>query len=291
MDVPLKKLRRGELSIRKALSTHAQGEHHSLFKGSGLEFDDIRPYQYGDDTRSIHWAASSKGLDTYVKTFKEGREQTVFFLLDVSASQLLGQGHQKLSLARAVSGTLLLSASHEASQVGLMLCSDQPEAVFKARKGEKYGLRLLAEIYAHQAQHKGTDLSACLKKTLTLLKRTSLLVIVSDFIDEGYSSLMASAARRHDLILLHVHNLYEQQMPFMGILPFCEIETGKRRWMNTRSSFFQGNLKKRLHRRISELQTFARTHHADYVSLGAEEDYLQSLVELFRRRKRRRHGW
>ena len=148
MEHIISKLRKYEIQIRKALNSRMQGDFHSIFKGTGLEFDGVREYQYGDDPRTIDWNVSAKGNGTFVKTFKEEKEQTVYFLLDVSASQEIGNpGAQKMDIGKEVCGVLTLSAIKEQNKVGLVCFSDQKEAYMKSGKGSKHGYAILNELY------------------------------------------------------------------------------------------------------------------------------------------------
>ena len=182
-----------------------QGDFHSVFKGSGLEFDDVRLYQYGDDVRSINWNVSAKGHGTFVKTYKEEKEQTVCFLVDVSASQELGNpGRQKIDIVKEICGVLSFSAIQEHSQVGLICFSDQKERYVKPGKGEKHAFRLFSDLLTLKPQSLRTDVGRSILYTLNLLKRKSVVIMISDFIDEGYEHHLKALASRHDLVVIHV---------------------------------------------------------------------------------------
>ena len=291
MEEVFKKLIRGEIKIRKSLHSHLQGERRSLFKGSGLEFDDVRPYQYGDDVRSIHWSVSSKGQGVYVKTFKEEKEQTVFFLVDVSASQHIGQNNkQKINLAREVCGTLLLSAIHDSSQVGMLLFSNEVERLIKPKKGIQHAHKLIRELYRDSVKSPRTHIAVALQQVLQLFKRSIVLIVLSDFIDQAYEKPLKGVAHRHDLILLHLQSPQEQHFPSLGLLPFQEPETRQTRWFNTQSKHFRQQIESTHKQRRQMLEALSMKYGTDYVNLSTEEDYLVKLVDLFRRRNRRRHG-
>ena len=291
MSEVFNKLARGAIKIRKALETHMQGEQRALFKGSGLAFDDVRPYQYGDDVRRIHWSVSSKGHGVYVKTFREEREQVVFFLVDVSASQQIGTGkQQKINLAREVCGTLMLSAIHDSSQVGMLLFSDEVEHLIKPKKGIYHAHRLIHSLYQGPIQSDRTQIAKALRHTIRLFRRSIVLIVISDFIDHGYMSLMKDAAARYDLILLHLQSAQEARVPQLGILPFYEPETRQVRWCNTRSHSFRRQFEDAHQDRIEVLRSLARAYRSDYLQLSLGEDYLPRLIDLFRQRNLRRCG-
>ncbi|MEM9857232.1 MAG: DUF58 domain-containing protein, partial [Bacteroidota bacterium] len=156
----VKKLRKYEIQIRKAINSQMQGDFHSIFKGSGLEFDDVRAYQYGDDIRTIDWNVSAKGHGTFVKTFKEEKEQTVLFVLDVSGSQEIGSpGSQKLDIGKEICGVLALSAVKEASQVGMISFSDQKEKYVKPAKGPKQAYEIINSLVELKPLSNKTDLA------------------------------------------------------------------------------------------------------------------------------------
>ncbi|MEM6299577.1 MAG: DUF58 domain-containing protein, partial [Bacteroidota bacterium] len=183
----ISELRRYEIRIRKAVNTQMHGDFHSVFKGSGLEFDDIRQYQYGDDVRSVNWNVSAKGVGTYLNTYKEEKEQSVFFVLDVSASQKIGKkDQQKLDVANKICGILTLSALREDSSVGFLAFSDQKETYIRPNKGNKHGYQIINRMFSLNPESRKTDLKKALGLTLSTIRRKSIIILISDFIDEGY---------------------------------------------------------------------------------------------------------
>ena len=285
MQEVLKKLVRYEIKIRKALQTHTQGGHRSLFRGSGLTFDDVRAYQYGDDVRTIHWMVSSKGHGLFVKTFHEEKEQTVFFIVDISASQQVGgRSTKKLDTAREVCATLALSALEEGSQAGLLLFSNQKEGLVRPRKGRAHIHPILHTLYHTQPTSLETNLSLGLKQGLELIKRTSIFVVISDFFDQHYTDLLRAMAHKHDVILAHIHTRYEQRFPQLGILPFRDPETGKTRWIHANYTF-QKKLQHKWTETQNHLRETATRYGASYVHLSTEEDIVTPLIKLFEQRK------
>lgn len=285
----VKKLRKYQIQIRKAINDHMHGDFHSVFKGSGLEFDDVRMYQYGDDVRTIDWNVSAKGHGTFVKTFKEEKEQTVFFLIDVSASQEIGNpGQQKLDIAKEICGVLSLSAVQEQSQVGLICFSDTKEKYVKPGKGEKHALRFVADLLDLKPKSLKTNISKSIIYALNLIKRKSVLIMISDFIDEGYGHNLKALAARHDLVVIHISDKRETQLPRLGIVPLLDKETKKTIWTNTSSSGFRSQLKKTFEGNSEILEQFCRKHRANYVNIYTDEDYVSKLIKLFRVRNKSR---
>lgn len=285
----IKKLRKYEIFIRKAITTQMQGDFHSVFKGSGITFDDVRAYQYGDDIRSIDWNASAKGHGTFVKTFKEEREQVVHFLLDVSGSQEIGDmGHQKVDIGKEICGVLTLAAIKEASQVGLLCFSDRKEKYVKPGKGQQHAYQILSGLYELKATSRKTDLNAAMLYLLNIVKRRSMVIFISDFIDENYIHNLKALARKHDLIVVHLSDKRETRMPDLGILPVYDKESGKTRWVNSSSMSFRKRIKNTYARNKTILEDFCRKQQANYLSIDTGEDYVPKLIDLFKVRNRRK---
>lgn len=283
----IKKLRRYEIRIRKAINSQMQGDFHSIFKGSGLEFDDVRPYQWGDDVRSIDWRVTSKGHGTFMKTFIEEKEQTIFFLLDVSASQEIGKSkRQKIDLAREVTSVLSLAAIKEGSKVGVLSYSDQVEDYIKPGKSIKHAYEIMNRLFSLKPKSKKTNLDAAIKYTLNLLNKKSIIFIISDFIDEGFTHSMRGLARKHDLVAIHVSDKSEEAMPYLGIVPLLEKESGKTVWLNTSSSEFKNTIEKTHGKNKESLADFCKRNDVNYTSIGTEDDYAPQLIRLFRHRNR-----
>ncbi len=239
----LKKLRKYEIAIRKAITTQMQGDFHSVFKGSGITFDDVRPYQYGDDIRSIDWNATAKGHEVYVKTYREEREQVVYLVLDVSASQEIGnQGSQKVDIGKEISGVLALSAIKEGSQVGMFCFSEHKEVYVKPSKGDKHAYQIISKLYNLQPTSTRTNLHHAIRYLLNIIKRRSIVIFISDFIDEGYDDSLRALARKHDLIVVHLSDRRETQLPSLGIVPVYDKESRKTLWVNSSSSFFRNRI-------------------------------------------------
>ncbi len=274
-----------EIRIRKAINTQMHGNFSSIFKGSGLEFSDLRQYHYGDDVRHIDWNTTAKGHGTFVKLFKEEKEQTVFFLLDVSASQLVGKRQQsKLNTLKEVAGVLAFSAMQEAGHIGFCAYSDQIEKFMAPGSGKKHGYKAITEIFKVAPASLGTDLKAGLKFTLGALKRKSLVFVLSDFIDENYKDLLRALALKHDLVVIHLQDTLEVQLPKMGIVPVFDPERRLTTWVNTSSSSFREQLKENV-TDLSELKNLCKQWQADYATIRSGEDFVPTLVKLFNVRK------
>ena len=285
----IKKLRKYQIEIRKAINNLMQGDFNSVFKGTGLEFDDVRAYQYGDDVRIIHWNVSAKGHGTFVKTFREEKEQTVFFLVDVSASQDIGNpGKKKIEVAREICGVLALSAVHEQSQVGLICYSDQKERYIRPGKGERHIYRFIAELFRLQPVSLKTNMSAAIRYTLDRLKRKSVVIMISDFIDQDYEHDLKALARKHDLVVIHLSDRRETNLPRLGIVPLIDRESQRTVWFNTSSPAFRRQLHRNFEEKRHALETLCFRQQANYLHLYADEDYVPRLIRLFKVRNKAR---
>ena len=281
----LNKLNKYEIKIRKAVNSLSHGNFHSVFKGSGLEFADLRSYQYGDDIRSIDWNSTAKGHDTYVKIFKEEKEQTVFLMVDVSASQETGiLNKQKIDVAKEIGGVLALSAIKEASHVGLYCFTDQKELYIKPKKSIHNEYRVISELFKLKPLSTKTNLSGAITFALNLIKRRSVIILISDFIDTNYENHLKALARKHDLVVIHLYDDREVHLPSLGIIPVLDKETKRTHWVNTSSSIFRKNLRDAFENNRSNLATICRQNNANYIDIESKEDFVHRLIQLFRSR-------
>ena len=285
MEELLKKLRKYEIRIRKAINWQMQGDFHSIFKGSGLEFDDVRAYQYGDDVRIIDWKVSAKGHGTFIKVFKEEREQLVYFLIDVSASQEIGRSQrQKIEVAKEVCGVLALSAVKEAGQVGLIAYSDQNELYIKPSKGIRHAYEVITRLFSLKPASPRTNLSAALLFTLRLLRRRSVVIVLSDFIDTGWEHNLKALARKHDLVALQLGDSRERKIPRLGLIPLLDKESGKTIWANTSRGFFRKKMERQYNENKEHLQQLCAKFGADYLYIDTADDFVTQLITLFKKR-------
>jgi uncharacterized protein (DUF58 family) len=283
----LKKLRKYEIQIRKAINSHMHGDFHSVFKGTGLEFDDVRPYQWGDDVRTIHWNVSAKGHGTFVKTYREEKEQTVFFMLDVSASEDIGSaGRTKADIGREICGVLSLAAVKESSHVGLICFSDIKERYMKPVKGHSQAYEIIAALASLSPKSMKTNLSSAILFALNVIKRRSVIILISDFIDDGYLNNLKALAKRHDLVMIQITDKRETKLPALGIVPVQDKETQKTLWINTSFGDFRKKISDAHNLRMQELTTFSRRHQINFISLDTDDDYVPQLLKLFKVRNK-----
>jgi uncharacterized protein (DUF58 family) len=264
-----------------------QGDFHSVFKGTGLEFDDVRAYQYGDDVRAIDWNVSAKGHGVFIKTYKEEKEQSVFLILDVSASQAIGTaGHQKINVGKEICGVLALAAARQTSQIGMLCISDQKEKYIKPGRGTDHAYNLIKALFELTPASDQTDLAGGIKMALGLIKRRSLILLISDFIDQDYEREMSMLARKHDLIVIQLIDKRETEFPPMGIIPLLDKETGRTLWVNTSSEEFQRTYLNTYAQNQEKIAKICRKNKANYLTIYTKEDYVLQLVNLFRLRNK-----
>lgn len=287
MNELFSKLRKYEIMIRKVANNHLQGEYQSLFKGSGLEFDDLRPYQYGDDIRTIEWKVSAKGHGTFVKTFREDKEQSVFFLLDISGSQDIGQpGNKKIDQGKIIAGVLTLAAVFDGSQVGLISYSDQREKLILPSKGSKQGVKMIRGIFDHENNSLKTDLNSMFMFALNLIKKRAVIVIISDFIDEGYERPFRALAERHDVVAIQLTDPRESALPSLGIIPVYDKEKGKTTWVNTAFGSFSKKIADTFTSERENLKDICKKNQINYLSIDTTQDIVGPLFELFKYRNK-----
>lgn len=287
MNQLLKKLRKYEIMIRKVANNHLQGDYQSIFKGAGLEFDDLRPYQYGDDVRTIEWKVSAKGHGTFVKTFKEDKDQSVYFLLDISGSQEIGdERRKKIDLGKEIAGVLTLAAIHEGSQVGLITFSDQTEKVILPGKGPRQGVKVIKGIFNHQNKSIKTNLTEMFTFALNLIKKRSIIIVISDFIDENYQKPFKAMAEKHDVVAIQVTDPRESALPSLGIIPIYDKEEGKTTWVNTAFGSFSKKMADTFTDERRSLRTLCNKNQINYLPIDTREDIVLPLIELFKYRNK-----
>ncbi len=288
MNQLLKKLRKYEIMIRKVANNHLQGDYQSIFKGAGLEFDDLRPYQYGDDVRTIEWKVSAKGHGTFVKTFKEDKDQSVYFLLDISGSQDIGEvGRKKIDTGKEIAGVLTLAAIFEGSQVGLISYSNQKEKILLPGKGPKQGVKVIQGIFSHKNKSYKTNLKEMFNFALNLIKKRSIIIVISDFIDEEYERPFKALAEKHDLIAIQVTDPRESLLPSLGIIPIYDKEEGYTTWVNTAFGSFSKKLSEAFTVERDQLKEICKKNQINYLGISTREDIVLPLIELFKHRNKK----
>ncbi len=283
----LKKVRKYEIKIRKAINLNLQGSYNSIFKGTGLDFDDLRPYNYGDDVRTINWNISAKQNSIYINTYKEEKEQSIFFLIDVSKSQEIGNKEvNKINISKEICSVLTLSAIRENNQVGLICFSDIKEKYIKPSKGISHGYSIIKNLYNLKTKSKNTDLNKLINFSMNAIKKKSIIILISDFLDKDYMKNLISMSKKHDLILIQVFDSQEIKSSNLGIIPIHENESNTNLWINTSSKDFQKTLDKTFKLNEEKIYNESKKSGINYLKINTNEDYIPSLIKLFRIRNR-----
>jgi uncharacterized protein (DUF58 family) len=284
----LKQVRRIEISTRGLVNEVFSGEYHSVFKGRGMNFAEVREYQYGDDIRSIDWNVTARAGAPFVKIFEEERELTVMLVVDVSASGEFGsRGRWKGEVAVEICALLAFSAIKNNDKVGLIIVSDRIEKFVPPRKGRKHVLRVLRELLFHEPEGRGTDLTVALEYLNHVQRKKAVTFLVSDFQDEGFDRALAVAGRRHDLIAVRLGDRRERTLPPLGYLELEDPETGDRVVVNTSDETFRSNFERQVAERAAGLDRALRKSKVDVIDIETGEPYVKPLMRFFQDRARR----
>jgi len=280
-------VRRIEITTRHLVRDIVAGEYSAAFRGRGVEFAEVREYQPGDDVRTIDWNVTARLGSAYVKRFLEERELSVLFVVDYSASGAFGTRQRtKRALAVEVCSVIALAAARSNDRVGAAFFTDRLERYVPPRKGRRQVLRVISELLAYQPAGRGTDLAASLRALEPLLRRRSVIFVVSDFLSPGWPPILGRLARRHDLIAVHVIDPRERELPDVGLVALRDAETGEWGWIDTGSPAVQAHVRTRVSGFDGELERSVRENRADLLRLDAGEPYGEPLIGFFRRRER-----
>lgn len=284
-----KKIRYIQIYTSKAVNDNLAGEYESLFKGRGMEFQEVREYQVGDDIRTIDWNVTARVGDPYVKLFREERELTVMFLVDLSASGSFGSTRQiKNEAAAEISALLAFSAIKNNDKVGLIVFTDQVEMFIPPEKGTTHVLRLIRELLNFKPEKVETDIVAVIDYLGNVLNKKSVVFLISDFQGEGYEKQLSILSKRHDLIAVSITDPREISMPNVGLIQLEDAETGEIITVDTGSAAFRKNYENLGGSRLKSLQKLFRSMDIDHIDIRTDGDYVFDLVKFFRNRERRR---
>jgi uncharacterized protein (DUF58 family) len=309
----LKKIRQIEIRTKRLVSETLAGQYHSVFKGQGMNFDEVREYQPGDEVRTIDWNVTARMNHPFVKKFVEERELTLMLVVDVSGSGLFGSRDQsKRELAAEIASVLAFSAIRNNDKVGLILFTDEVEKFIPPRKGRRHVLRVIREVLFFEPQRRGTSLSKSLEFLSRVTPHKSIAVVISDFIElpppypnererAWRSKKMVSevldpvaflalrqANRRHDVVAVHITDPYERELPALGRLVFEDAETGEIVEINTGLASHRASFADQQTKTQTELARLFRSAGIDAIQLRTDEPYASALGRFFETRERRR---
>ncbi|MCX8494256.1 MAG: DUF58 domain-containing protein [Chthoniobacterales bacterium] len=284
----LRKIRRLELRTRRLVESSFAGQYQSVFKGRGMNFEEVRPYSPGDEIRAIDWNVTARTGEPFIKKFTEEREMTVMIILDVSASGNFGSVREsKRELAAEVAAILAFSAIHNNDKVGLLLFSDRVELFIPPKKGRHHILRLIREMLYFEPKGRGTDLAGALEYMNKLITRRAVVFVISDFFTGDFTRPLTVSARRHDMVALPIVDPAEEGLPDVGVILLEDPETGEQIEVNTSRSAITRNYAELSTLRTKELNSMFGSRGIDMVSLRTDKDYLPVLRNFFDRRGRR----
>ncbi len=284
-----KKVRKIEIKTRGLSNQIFSGEYHSVFKGRGMAFSEVREYQFGDDIRNIDWNVTARFNHPFIKIFEEERELTVMLLIDVSGSNNFGtQGQLKQDIVTEIAAVLSFSAIQNNDKVGVIFFSDIIEKFIPPKKGTSHILRIIRELIDFKAENNGTNVAEALRYLTNAIKKKSTAFIISDFMDQGFDKAIQIANYKHDLIAIRVTDKREKEIPDVGMVRMLDAETGETKWIDTSSSKVRKLYAKRVAESTASLdKTFAR-FGVDMVKVYTGEDYVKPLMNLFKKREARR---
>jgi len=284
----LKKVKQIEISTRHVVNEVFSGEYHSVFKGRGMEFAEVREYQHGDDVRTIDWNVSARMGHPYVKQFEEERELTVMLLVDVSSSGNFGTTtQQKREVAAELSAVLAFSAINNNDKVGLIIFSDKINKFIPPRKGKKHGLRVIREILFQKPQESTTDLAGALEYLSRVLKRRSTVFLISDFLSENYEKALHVANRKHDIISLSITDPREITLPDVGMIDLEDAETGENLMIDTSNRFIRDGFYHDALNMHQERDSFFKSIGVDHINILTDRSYVEPITKFFRMRAKR----
>jgi uncharacterized protein (DUF58 family) len=284
----LRKIRRLELKTRRLVTNSFSGQYHSVFKGRGMNFEEVREYAPGDEIRAIDWNVTARMNVPYVKKFTEERELTVMLMVDVSASGTFGSiDLSKRELAAEVAAIIAFSAITNNDKVGLMLFSDDVELFIGPKKGRLHTLRLIREMLYFEPRGTATNLTAALEYLNKVITRRAVVFVISDFLSPDFTKPLTVASRRHDVVAMPVCDPGEDELPDVGLITFEDAETGEQIEINTADAGMRRKFREAELARREALNKLFRQRRIDTVPLATNEDYLLSLRAFFETRERR----
>jgi uncharacterized protein (DUF58 family) len=290
----LKQVKAIEIQTRGMVNDVFSGEYHSVFKGRGMEFSEVREYQIGDDIRTIDWNVSARMGHPFVKVFEEERELTVMLLVDISSSGFFGtQKQMKGEIAIEMCALLAFSAIKNNDKVGLIIFTDQIEKFIPPKKGRTHVQRVLRELLYYSdpenIKGKGTDIRAALEYLSRITTRRSVVFLISDFMSSGYEKALQIANKKHDVVVFSITDPREMNMPDVGFIELEDAETGEVLLIDTGSEIFQSDFTKNTQTERLKREKLFRSMNVDFVDILArgQQPYVEPLIKFFKMRARR----
>lgn len=281
----LKKVKKIEIKTRR-LSDHIfSGEYHTSFKGRGMTFSEVRQYQFGDDIRAIDWNVTARYNEPYIKVFEEERELTMMLVVDISGSESFGTKSQfKNDIVTEISATLAFSATQNNDKIGLILFSDQIELYIPPKKGKSHVLRIIRELIEFQPKSNKTDVGQALRFLSGTQKKKAIVFLISDFMSDDFEQPLKIASKKHDLTGIRIHDIREEKMPNIGMVPMTDAETGETRLINTSSKSIRTEYEKYYHGKVKYFKDTFSKCGSGLVNIRVDESYVTKLLGYFKAR-------
>ena len=284
----LKKVKQVEIRTRGLVNDLFGGEYHSVFKGRGMAFSEVREYQPGDDIRLIDWNVTARNGSPFIKIFEEERELTVYLLVDISKSGEFGSQNQlKQEFGAEIASVLGFSAIKNNDKVGLILFSNDIEKYVVPKKGKSHVLRVIRELLYNEPKGNKTSIKNVLDYLLKVAKRKSVVFLISDFIDDGYWSSLKIVNRKHDLIGIRLFDPAEKLLPDLGVIKVRDPESGFAFWIDTSNRAEMEKLKSQINSDFDAFNKQAKKIGFDIISVSTNGDFVDPLISLFRKRDKR----
>ena len=281
----LKKVRHIEMKAFRLVEDLMAGQYLSVFKGRGMDFDEVREYEPGDDVRHIDWNVTARTGNVHVKKYIEEREMTVMLLVDISGSKSFGSVSQsKRELAAELAAVLALSAVRNNDKVGLLLFSDCTEKYIRPKKGRSHVMRIIAAILSHQPARRGTRISAALHHVSHALSRRTTMFLISDFMDQGFERALRIVGRKHDLVAVPVWDAGERDLADAGLVLFEDAETGEVHEVDTSDPQVRQVFAKGAEDRLNQLKHTFRRAGVDSIEIQTDQPYLKAVIRFFETR-------
>jgi uncharacterized protein (DUF58 family) len=281
----LQKVRKIEIKTKGLSKQIFSGEYHSAFKGKGMSFSEVRAYQYGDDVRNIDWNVTARTGEAHVKIFEEERELTVMLMIDLSGSAFFGTKNAfKSDMMLEIAAVLAFSAINNNDKVGAIIFSDRIEKFIPPKKGKQHILYIIRELIHLKPVGKGTDIGLALRYFTNVIKRRSIGFLISDFMDQEYQTPLKVASKKHDLVGIRLFDPMEESLPYAGILPIIDNETGKKGWIDTSAALVHKIYREEVIKKLNYLERVFRSSKADLVTIPTNGDYIKLLMDFFQKR-------
>ncbi|MCD8103244.1 MAG: DUF58 domain-containing protein [Alistipes sp.] len=286
----LKQVRKIEIKTRGLSNDIFAGRYHSAFKGRGMAFSEVREYRYGDDVRDIDWNVTARNRSPYIKTYEEERELTMMLMVDVSGSRMFGTTDKlKKNIITEIAAVLAFSASENNDKVGCLFFSDRVEKFIPPKKGRAHILMIIRELIEFRPEHTATSLSEPLRHITNMIKKRCTMFILSDFMDlngdgAAYEDALKIATRKHDIAGIRVYDRRETELPDVGIVELRDAETGKKVWVDTSSRKVRERYAGKWEEQSGIIDRTLKRCKVDNVTIATGEDYVKSLIKLFKTR-------